>query len=63
MTPEILLLDLGISFAKNLLDGYKNKTGVEIAVDVLDSGQAFIDALESHRADVLSKQNFDAQRG
>lgn len=59
MNAYVMLLDLGLSFGKTFLEKLKNKA----PADVLSAGQAFIDAVETHRADVLSKENFEKQRG
>lgn len=62
MNPYILLLDLGISGTKAVLSSIKGAKADGIN-KLLDAGQSFVDALESHRQDVLTKDNFEKQRG
>lgn len=59
MNEYAMLLDLGLSFGKSFLEKLKNKA----PADLLSAGQAFILAVEAHRDDVLSKANFEKQRG
>lgn len=62
MNPYILLLDVAIGGTKQLLSSIKGAKADGIN-NLLDAGQSFVDALESHKQDVLTKANFEAQRG
>lgn len=62
MNPYILLLDLGIGLTKTVLTAIKGHAA-DGANTLLDAGQNFVDAIEAHKADVLTKANFEAQRG
>jgi hypothetical protein len=46
-----------------LLDGFLAKTKSQLPVTVVDAVQAAIDALAAHKDDLLTKENFEAQRG
>jgi hypothetical protein len=59
MDPYVMLLDLGISFGKEFLDKLKDKA----PADLLSAGQAFLDGLEAHKADVMSKDDWEKARG
>lgn len=59
MDEYILLLDGGIALAKLFLGRLRSRAPVEI----LSAGQAFIDSLEQHRNDELTKANFEKARG
>jgi hypothetical protein len=53
------LIDLGFSFLQSFLGSLKNK----LPANVVTALQAAIDALAAHKADILTKANFEAQRG
>jgi hypothetical protein len=59
MIDYITLIDLGISFLESFLSGLKNKLPAEVVAAV----QAAVDALAAHKADALTKANFESQRG
>ena len=54
-----LIIELGISFLETFLGKTKSRLPVEIA----QSLEATIAALQAHKDDVLTKANFEAQRG
>lgn len=56
----IQLIDLGISFLLPFLQGLKNS---KVPAEVVAAVQAAIDAIAAHKQDLLTKANFDAQRG
>lgn len=56
----IQLIDLGISFLLPFLQGLKNS---KVPAGVVAAVQAAIDAIAAHKQDLLTKANFDAQRG
>lgn len=63
MDPEVLLIDTAIGAAEAILGNLK-KTNITTNLGLaLESGQAFIDALLAHKNDLLTKANFEAQRG
>jgi hypothetical protein len=62
VNPYILLLDLGISGTKAVLSSIKGAKADNIN-GLLDAGQSFVDALEAHKNDVITKANLEAQRG
>lgn len=55
----ITLIDLGFAFLQNFLGSLKSKLPAEVAAAL----QAALDALAAHKADLLTKANFEAQRG
>ncbi len=56
----VLLLDLGIGFVKQFIASVsKNKAPQQI----LDAGQALLDAITAHKDDVVNKANLETQRG
>lgn len=59
MSAYVMLLDMGLGYGKMFLEKLKSRA----PADVLSAGQAFIAAVEAHREDVLSKENFEKQRG
>lgn len=63
MDPYVMLIDLGVSLTKALLGSFKGGKYADTIGALLDVGQSFLDALEAHKADVLTKANFEAQRG
>lgn len=54
-----ILIDLGISFLQSYLSGLGNKVPSQVVAAI----QAAVDALNAHKADLLTKANFEAQRG
>ena len=56
MIPAI---DLGLG----LLEALLSKLKTNIPLDVVEAIQAAYDALEAHKADLVTKANLDAQRG
>lgn len=56
----ITLLDLGIQFLLPFLQSLKNG---KVPAEVVAAIQAAIDAIAAHKQDLLTKANFDAQRG
>jgi len=56
----LTLLDLGIQFLLPFLSGLK---GGKAPAEVITSIQAAIDAIISHKQDVINKSNLDALRG
>lgn len=63
MDPSVLLIDLSVAAVQAVLGNIKKTPLTDGLNTALDSGQAFIDALLAHRADLLTKANFEAQRG
>lgn len=59
MDTTTILLDLGITFLQQFLIS----TGQKIPSQVVAAIQAAIDALSAHKDDLLTKANFEAQRG
>ena len=59
MDSYTMLIDLGISFVELFLGKIKDKA----PASVLQSLQATVDALNEHKKDLLTKANFEAQRG
>jgi hypothetical protein len=53
------LIGLGIQF----LQAFLGQTKAKLPVEILTSTEALIAALEAHKDDVLTKANFEAQRG
>jgi hypothetical protein len=56
----ITLLDMGIQFLLQYLSGLK---GAKVPAELLTSIQAAIDAIVTHKNDVISKSNLDSLRG
>lgn len=56
----ITIIDLGIQFLLQYLSGLK---GAKVPAEILASVQAAIDALATHKNDVISKSNLDSLRG
>jgi hypothetical protein len=56
----ITLLDLGVQFLLPFLQSLKNG---KVPAEVVAAVQAAIDAIAAHKQDLLTKANFDAQRG
>lgn len=54
------LLDLGLSFLRQFV---ASLTKQKAPTEVIDAVQASVDALEAHQNDVLSKADWEAQRG
>lgn len=59
MDSVTIILDLGITFLQSFLQS----TGQKVPSEVVAAIQAAIDALSAHKADLLTKANFEAQRG
>ena len=55
----LTLIDLGLSFLTMFLGKMSNKLPAEVSSAV----QAAIDAIATHRKDVVTKVNLEAQRG
>jgi len=55
----ITVIDIGLSF----LEGYLSRLRDQLPVHVVAAVQAAIDALAAHKADLITKQNLEAQRG
>lgn len=55
----IEIVDLGFTFLQMFLSKYKN----QLPSQVIEALQAAIDALIAHKDDLLTKANFEAQRG
>jgi len=55
----ITVIDIGLSF----LEGYLSRLRYLLPVHVVAAVQAAIDALAAHKADLITKQNLEAQRG
>lgn len=56
----VTLLDVGLSFLQTFVGGLK--TG-KAPAEVIAAVQAAVDALFSHKADIISKSNLDSLRG
>ena len=56
----LTLIELGISFLIPFLQGLK---GSKVPAEVAQAVQAAIDALLTHKQDIISKANLDALRG
>lgn len=59
MDSAVPLIDLGIALLESFLGKLKSKIPLEVAQAV----QAAIDALASHKNDLITKANLEAQRG
>ncbi|MGH7744433.1 MAG: hypothetical protein ACREQ5_06370 [Candidatus Dormibacteria bacterium] len=57
------LIDLGISFGEMFLSKLKTNKVAEVSAELLKVGQAFLDSLAAHKADVITKKALEAQRG
>ena len=56
----LTLIDLGIQFLLPFLSGLK---GGKAPAEIVAAIQSAIDALITHKQDIISKSNLDAQRG
>jgi hypothetical protein len=56
----LMLIDLGINFLTQYLQSVK---GAKLPAEILVSIQTAIDALVTHKQDIINKSNLDAQRG
>ena len=56
----LTLIDMGIQFLLQYLSGLK---GAKVPAEILASIQAAIDALATHKQDVINKSNLDPMRG
>jgi hypothetical protein len=55
-----ILIDLGIALGKELVGSF---TKAKAPQDVLDAVGATVSALETHKNDLITKANLEAQRG
>lgn len=46
-----------------LIETFLSEHGQQLPADLLSAGQKFYAALLAHKADLLTKANFEAQRG
>jgi hypothetical protein len=56
----LIFIEMGIQFLTQYL---QSATGAKLPAEILAAIQAAIDALVTHKADVINKSNLDAQRG
>jgi len=56
----LTLLDMGLGFLETFLAGLK---GSKAPAEIVAAIQAALDALFSHKQDVINKSNIDALRG
>jgi hypothetical protein len=56
----LMLIELGIQFLTQYLSSVK---GAKLPAEVLAAVQAAIDALITHKQDIINKANLDALRG
>lgn len=55
----VVVIDLALVFLQTFLGNYKNQLPTQVVAAV----QAALDALFAHKGDLLTKANFEAQRG
>ena len=60
MDPYIVLLDLGSSFLKQFL---ASLTKSNAPAQIIDAVTATVEAIDTHKDDVINKANLEAQRG
>jgi hypothetical protein len=60
MVPYLPLIELGLAFLKPLLD---RLTTSKAPQNIIDATQVMITALDQHKNDIMSKADWEKQRG